>query len=191
MPWKTKVINISNHCKVWLLPGANVFKLLMIFRDTTNWPHCQEHLAVITGSRKSDCKFRKHCTIFRNVPPSYLQICHGHVAGVRSEFNYPLLCILWCTKTLETTLSKERASLSHEGKNFITDSTCHCQVGNTILHWAFIIFFNFTEILKIVFLTPLMLIKIISAIACVRWINRVKKRCYLRALTSWRVRFAL
>lgn len=162
MPWKTKVINIGNHCKVWLLPGANVFKLLMIFRDTTNWPHCQEHLAVITGSRKSDCKFRKHCTMFRNAPPSYLQICHGHVAGVQSVFNYPLLCILWCTQTSESTLSKERASLFHESKNFITDSTCHCQVWNTILHWDFIIFFNFTEILKTIFLTSLMLIKIIS-----------------------------
>lgn len=136
VPWKTKVINTGNHCKVWLLPGANVFKLLMIFRDTTNWPHCQKHLAVITGSRKSDCKFRKHGSLFRNAPQSYLQICHGHVAGVRSEFNHPLLCILWYMKHFKKHgWSREKASLLHEGKIFIPDFTCHCQVGRAILHW--------------------------------------------------------
>lgn len=28
------------------IADANVFKLLVIFRDTTNGPHCQKHLAV-------------------------------------------------------------------------------------------------------------------------------------------------
>lgn len=139
VPWKSKVINTGNHCKVWLLPGANVFKLLMIFRDTTNWPHCQKHLAVVTGSRKSDCKFRKHCTIFGNAPQSHLQICHGHVARVQSEFNYPLLCILWYMKNFKKHgWAREKASLLHWDKNFITDFTCHCQVRKAILHWDFL-----------------------------------------------------
>lgn len=87
---------MADHCDVWRLPGANVFKLLVIFRDTTNWPQCQKPLAGMAGSKNRGCKFRKCCSTLENVPQSHLQICR--VAGILGKLNCPVACILWYMK---------------------------------------------------------------------------------------------
>lgn len=96
--WKSKVINVADHWDVCRLSGANDFKLLVTFRDTTDWPQChtllQLHLAV-----------RAQAVNLESVAPG-LRMCHkvtSKYAVYRNlaKLNYLVVCILWYMKNFK------------------------------------------------------------------------------------------